>query len=188
MDTGTVDGVVTILHAMDFAARKHVGQRRKGAQAEPYVNHCAEVGYLLGQATGGRDTTVVVAGILHDTLEDTATSRTELSDLFGIEVAELVAEVTDDKSLPKAERKRLQVLKAPHKSPGAKLIKLADKTSNLRAIVTSPPEGWDLRRQREYFQWAEAVAAGCRGLSPLLETWFDEALMRGLAHLESIDR
>jgi guanosine-3',5'-bis(diphosphate) 3'-pyrophosphohydrolase len=176
--------IVAVARALDFAARKHSKQRRKGEAGEPYVNHLAEVARLVAEATDGKDAVAVLAALLHDAIEDTPTTREELEAEFGRDVAQVVAEVTDDKSLPKAERKRLQVESAPHKSARAKLIKIADKTSNLRSIAGSPPLGWDLKRQREYFDWAARVVAGCRGTNPTLERWFDEAHAAGLAALE----
>lgn len=128
-----------IVRAFDFAARKHSDQRRKGAAREPYINHLAEVAELVARASEGTDPELIAAAILHDTVEDTATTKAELTELFGVEVANLVGEVTDNKSLEKEVRKRLQIETAPHKSLRAKVIKLADKTSNLRAIVRSPP-------------------------------------------------
>jgi guanosine-3',5'-bis(diphosphate) 3'-pyrophosphohydrolase len=179
------NGVVLIARAADFAARAHVVQRRKGDAQEPYINHLAEVALLLTQATGGRDATLIAAGWLHDTLEDTDTEREELETLFGPAVAALVAEVTDDKSLLKAERKRLQVETAPRKSAQARLLKVADKTSNLRAIASSPPSGWDFERCMAYLHWAEAVVAGCRGLNPQLEQTFGEAMRDARAAVEN---
>lgn len=179
------NGVVLIARAADFAARAHVAQRRKGDAQEPYINHLAEVALLLTQATHGRDAALIAAAWLHDTLEDTDTEREELETLFGAEVATIVAEVTDDKSLVKAERKRLQVETAPHKSPQARLLKIADKTSNLRAIALSPPRGWDTARRIAYLDWAEAVVAGCRGGSTELERAFDDALRQALSAVEN---
>ena len=176
--------LVAVARALDFAARKHADQRRKGKAAEPYVNHLAEVARLVAEATEGKDAVAVVAALLHDTIEDTKTDRAELEREFGPEVAALVAEVTDDKTLPKAERKRLQVENAPHKSSRAKMIKLADKTSNIRSIADSPPVDWDLQRKRDYFDWAGKVADGCRGVNPTLEKWFDEARAKGIAALD----
>jgi len=175
--------IVAVARALDFAARKHSKQRRKGEAAEPYVNHLAEVARLVAEATEGRDTVAVLAALLHDTIEDTGTTREELEREFGPEVAAVVAEVTDDKSLPKPERKRLQVETAPRKSARARLIKIADKTSNLRTIAASPPVGWDLKRQREYFDWATRVVDGCRGVNPSLEREFDAAHAAGLEAL-----
>ena len=175
--------IVAVARALDFAARKHSSQRRKGEANEPYVNHLAEVARLVAEATLGQDPVAVVAALLHDTIEDTGTTRAELEREFGAEVAAVVAEVTDDKSLPKMERKRLQEQNAPHKSPRAKLVKIADKTSNLRSIAQSPPTDWDLKRQREYFEWAARVVAGCRGTNATLERWFDEAHAAGLEAL-----
>jgi guanosine-3',5'-bis(diphosphate) 3'-pyrophosphohydrolase len=117
----------------------------------------------------------VVAGVLHDTVEDTETTAEELRDLFGDKVATIVLEVTDDKSLPKAERKRLQIEHAPHLSRQAKLVKLADKICNLRDIATSPPADWPLERKQAYFDWARAVVDGLRGAHPALEQAFCDA-------------
>jgi (p)ppGpp synthase/HD superfamily hydrolase len=164
--------------AADFAARRHVNQRRKGASKEPYVNHLIEVADLLAEASGGRDPALVAAGLLHDTLEDTEPEYEELVAMFGEAIAAIVAEVTDDKSLPKDERKRRQVASAPHKSTRARLVKIADKTSNLRAIALSPPADWDKGRLLDYIDWSQKVVAGCRGLNAALEKQFDEAVTR----------
>ena len=172
-----------VTRAADFAARAHAMQHRKGLAEEPYVNHLTEVAALLAGAIEDDDVELIAAAYLHDTLEDTATRYEDLDMQFGANIARLVAEVTDDKSLPKTERKRLQEEKAPHKSPRAKLVKIADKTSNLRSIAKSPPVGWDLDRQRQYFDWAARVVAGCRGTNATLERWFDEAHAAGLAAL-----
>ena len=167
--------LVTVTRAADFAARRHVEQRRKGAAREPYINHLAEVADLLAEATDGEDAALIAAGFLHDTLEDTATEYEELQAVFGSDVASLVAEVTDDKSLPKAERKRLQVVNAAKKSERAKLLKIADKTSNLRALALSPPADWEFERVSEYIDWAEQVVNHCRGLNAFLDKVFDAA-------------
>ena len=161
--------------AYRFAAERHAHQRRKGDAGEPYVNHLAEVADLVAQATGGRDPNLVAAAVLHDVVEDTPTSLEEVAAAFGADVAELVAEATDDKTLPKAERKRLQIAHAASRSPRAKLLKLADKTSNLRAMAASPPGDWSAERRRDYVAWARAVVDGLRGASPELEEQFDEA-------------
>jgi (p)ppGpp synthase/HD superfamily hydrolase len=161
--------------ALDFAARKHVHQRRKGESAEPYINHLAEVARLLAAAPENNNAAVTVAGLLHDTLEDTDTSYAELAAEFGAEIASLVREVTDNKALPKEARKKHQEDHARHASDGAKMIKIADKTSNLHSIVNSPPRGWDLARKKEYFDWAKRVVEGCRGVSDYLEDEFDRA-------------
>ncbi len=173
----TMPDVRLITAACDFAARRHVHQRRKGAAGEPYLNHLAEVAMLLAEATGG-DAVLVAAGFLHDTLEDTETTYDELAARFGDDMAALVGEVTDDKSLPKAERKRRQIEAAPHTSVRARLLKIADKTSNLRAMAVSPPMGWDIARISEYVDWAEKVVAGCRGLNTALEHAFDAAAVQ----------
>ncbi len=167
--------LVKLSQAADFAARKHVHERRKGEKAEPYINHLTEVAAMLAEATDGSDPVLVMGGLLHDTIEDTGTKAEELVRHFGPEVAALVEEVTDDKSLPKDVRKRLQIEETPSKSRRAKLLKIADKTSNLRGLVTSPPAGWTAERLRDYVVWAEQVVRSCRGLNAKLEAQFDEA-------------
>jgi GTP diphosphokinase / guanosine-3',5'-bis(diphosphate) 3'-diphosphatase len=167
--------VLLIARAWNFAAERHAKQPRKGEAKEPYVNHLAEVAELVATATEGRDANLVAAAVLHDTVEDTATLPGELASLFNADIAGLVGEVTDDKRLDKAERKRLQVEHASAKSNRAKILKLADKTSNLRSLAKSPPADWDLARKREYLDWAKEVVRGLRGASPWLEARFDEA-------------
>jgi (p)ppGpp synthase/HD superfamily hydrolase len=157
------------------AATWHSAQRRKGAAAEPYVNHLLEVADLVAEATGGADATLIVAALLHDAIEDQGVDREVISEEFGEGVAALVMEVTDDKTLPKAERKRLQVEHAPEKSPRAALIKLADKTSNLRALAFSPPEDWPEQRRLDYVAHARAVVAGLPTDNMFLHTAFAAA-------------
>jgi (p)ppGpp synthase/HD superfamily hydrolase len=166
---------VSVLRAADAAARWHVDQRRKGIAQEPYINHLLEVASLVTEATGGSDPNLVIAALLHDAVEDQEVPLEMIVREFGKQVADIVVEVTDDKNLPKEERKRKQIEAAPEKSQGAKLIKLADKTSNLRTIASSPAAGWSVKRRLEYVAWANEVVAGLRGTSPWLERQFDEA-------------
>ncbi len=168
-----------LLRALAFSARKHRMQRRKGVDALPYINHPIEVADLLANAGGIDDTTVLVAAVLHDTIEDTETTGAELERIFGPEVRRLVEAVSDDKSLPKAQRKRLQVEHAPKLPVEAKWIKLADLACNVRDITADPPAQWPIERRREYLAWAERVASGCRGSNERLERAFDETLAEG---------
>jgi len=131
---------------------------------------------MLANVGGVRDPIILAAAVLHDTIEDTLTSPEEIDAAFGREVRMLVQEVTDDKSLPKDERKRLQVEHSAHLSPSAKLIKLADRTANLRDVTEHPPSDWSQERRREYLDWSERVIAGCRDTNAPLERWFDETL------------
>ena len=170
-----MDDVAKLIKAADFAALKHRRQRRKDAEASPYINHPLALARVLKLEAGVSDVEVLVAAILHDTVEDTETTTEELAREFGPKVAAIVAEVTDDKSLPKPDRKRLQVERAPHSSPQAKLVKLADKICNLRDVSAAPPAHWPLERRRGYFEWAKAVIDGLRGTHPELERLFDEA-------------
>ncbi|MBN8892079.1 MAG: hypothetical protein BGP12_14330 [Rhodospirillales bacterium 70-18] len=167
--------LVAVLQAAHQAAEWHAPQRRKGEAAEPYINHLLEVASLVAEATQGNDANLIIAALLHDATEDCAIPNEDLVARFGPDVASLVAAVTDDKTLPKAERKRLQIDHAAHATPRTKILKLADKTSNLRALAASPPAGWATARKQEYLAWARAVVAGTRGASPWLEAQFDAA-------------
>jgi len=172
-----------LLKAIEFASRKHSTQRRKGAEASPYINHPIAVAYLLADTGGVTDLVTLTAAVLHDTIEDTRTTADELEEHFGQTVRKVVEELTDNKKLPKAERKELQIEHAPHLSSRAKAIKLADKIANVRDVVQSPPPEWDLDRRVEYLAWTEEVVAGCRGTNVGLEELYDEVLKNGRATL-----
>ena len=166
---------VLLMRAAALAAGKHRDQRRKGAEASPYINHPIELARILTEEGGVTDTATLCAALLHDTLEDTETSPAELAAGFGPIISGVVAEVTDNTSLPKADRKRLQVEHAAQISRRAKLVKLADKIANLRDVANSPPTGWSLERRQEYFDWAKEVIDQVRGVHPRLEAVFDAA-------------
>jgi len=170
-----MQGWLQILKAADAAARWHVHHRRKGPAEEPYINHLLEVAMLVAEATGGKDIDLVVAALLHDAIEDSEVPKELIAEAFGEDVASIVMEVTDDKTLPKSTRKLKQVETASMKSQRAKILKVADKTSNLRAIAASPPTDWSVKRRFEYVAWARDVVNGLRGTSPRLEALFDEA-------------
>jgi len=165
-----------LLSAIHFAAQKHSNQRRKELAATPYINHPIEVAELIARIGNVTDLAVLQAAILHDTLEDTETGAEEIESIFGREVRQLVEEVTDDKKLDRATRKMLQVEHAPHLSPKAKLIKMADKIANASAVIYTPPFGWSKARRREYFEWCDKVVSGCRVINPDLGGHFDSVL------------
>jgi guanosine-3',5'-bis(diphosphate) 3'-pyrophosphohydrolase len=162
-----------VLRALVFAAGCHSNQRRKDSSRSPYINHLLEVVNLLWNTGGVRDRATLIAAALHDTIEDTGTRPDEIEETFGRAVRDLVMEVTDDKSLAKEERKRLQIEHAAGISDGAKAIKLADKISNVRDVRMHPPEDWSEDRRRNYIHWAQAVVARIRGTNPALEAEFD---------------
>jgi len=170
--------ISTVLAATAFAARKHRDQRRKDADASPYINHPIALADTLSNEAGITDAATLAAALLHDTIEDTDTTFDELKAAFGAQVAEIVAEVTDDKSLSRSERKRLQVEHAAAISPRAKLVKLADKICNLRDMGSAPPADWPLERRREYFDWAKRVVDQLRGCNAELEALFDAEFAR----------
>jgi guanosine-3',5'-bis(diphosphate) 3'-pyrophosphohydrolase len=165
-----------VSEAAELAARRHNGMARKGRGSEPYINHLAEVANLLSAATNGADAELVAAGWLHDTIEDTETTRDELAQKFSDRVAALVVECTDDMSLPKPERRRRQVVDGPHKSAGAKLIKIADKISNIGARVHPDPSREERDDLIDYANWAEQVVNGCRGGNAWLDQKFDQTI------------
>lgn len=171
----------SILAALHFAAEKHRDQRRKGQGASPYINHPIEVAELLVRVGRVSEVALIQAAVLHDTVEDTETTFQELEERFGAAVRRLVEEVTDDKTLPKEERKRLQIEHAPRLSAGARQIKLADKICNVRDLVTKPPLDWPLERRLAYLDWAERVVAGCLGANVSLEHAFQETLAEARA-------
>jgi len=168
------NNLTLIFKAIHFAADKHRGQSRKDENNTPYINHPIALANLLTNQAGISDVNVIAAAILHDTVEDTDATVDDIEDLFGRTVRDIVIEVTDDKSLPSPERKRLQIEHAGKLSHEAKLVKLADKISNLQDIITSPPVRWSLERKREYFDWAKAVINQLRGTNEKLEALFDK--------------
>ncbi|WP_407167235.1 HD domain-containing protein [Bradyrhizobium sp. ORS 111] len=172
-----------ISEAAEFAARRHNGMARKGRGSEPYINHLAEVANLLAAVTDGADAELVAAGWLHDTIEDTGTTREELAREFSESVASFVVECTDDMSLSKPARRQKQIEDATHKSPGAKLIKIADKVSNIGARIVPHPSQDERADLADYAAWAEQVAAGCRGINPRLDRIFDDTVARARAAL-----
>jgi len=178
MPAGTEEGLALLFRALAFAAHKHRDQKRKDAEASPYINHPIALAELLAGEGGVTDIEVLAAALLHDTIEDTDTSLEELRAEFGARIAGMVAEVTDDTNLPKAERKRLQIEHAAGISDGAKLVKLADKICNLRDVADRPPAKWDLQRRQEYFEWARQVIDRLRGAHAGLEAAFDAAYGR----------
>lgn len=165
-----------LLKAVNFAAEKHRNQRRKDQIQTPYINHPIQVATYISIIGGINDQEVLAAAVLHDTLEDTDTQPEILEEMFGLRVRQLVEAVTDDKTLNKAERKRMQVEHAATLSDGAILIKLGDKISNVRDIVYNPPHGWLKNRKLEYFDWAEAVINNCRKINDPLENYFLETV------------
>jgi guanosine-3',5'-bis(diphosphate) 3'-pyrophosphohydrolase len=164
-----------ILRAASFAADRHREQRRKGADESPYINHPFAVASVLCDEGGVTDGELLAAALLHDTIEDTATTQEELRKVFGTRIAGIVAELTDDKSLSKAERKRIQLDNASHVSRDAQQLKIADKLCNLREILSSPPADWPLFRKCQYFDWAKAVVDQVRESNPGLAEKFDAA-------------
>jgi GTP diphosphokinase / guanosine-3',5'-bis(diphosphate) 3'-diphosphatase len=167
-----------LMRAASYAAQKHRSQRRKGADADPYINHPLQVAALLAEVGKVTDTDILIAALLHDVVEDTDTTPEELEKVFGSRAVGFVMEVTDDKDLTKAERKRRQVEHAPHLSPEAKQIKIADKYSNISDIINNPPHNWSDEQRAEYIKWGQQVFAGLRGVNENLDKAFEELIAR----------
>jgi len=167
-----------IRRATGFAAWKHTGQYRKGEGNIPYIHHPVEVAAILSEAGAIEDNDLLQAALLHDTIEDTDTQREDIESHFGARICSIVVEVTDDKSLPKQERKAAQIAHGPHLSKEAQSLKLADKISNVFDVAFSTPMDWPPEQQLAYFDWASEVVAGLRGCNTALEALFDKQVAR----------
>ncbi len=174
--------IKTLMIAATYAAEKHSKQRRMNKTKEPYINHCLEVCNLVTRATEGTNLNLSIGALLHDVIEDTSGTYEEISALFGKEVAILVSEVTDDKSLPKEVRKELQVEHMSSISDNAKLLKIADKISNIRELVNDPPTIWGEARVIEYYKWAHRVVSPYLYMNEFLERQYLLAYTRGQLH------
>ena len=168
-----------ILKAAHFSAQKHSTQRRKDEDASPYINHPISVALTIAQIGGVDDPEILAAALLHDTLEDTDTSPEELEAEFGKKVCKYVLEVTDEKTLPKDERKKRQIEHAKKLSKGAALIKLGDKISNVTDVTNNPPADWDINRRKQYLDWAEKVIENCPKVNDRMENKFQEIIKQG---------
>ncbi|XP_055381069.1 guanosine-3',5'-bis(diphosphate) 3'-pyrophosphohydrolase MESH1 [Condylostylus longicornis] len=181
-----MDVLATLLNCIQFAAIKHKDQRRLDSTKTPYINHPIRVATILAVEGSINDPVVLMAAILHDTVEDTATTFVEIEENFGKEVCDIVKEVTDDKSLEKQERKRLQIVNAKKSTHKAKLVKLADKLDNLRDLKECLPEGWTEERRNQYFVWAKQVVDNLRGTNEYIEKFLDDIFYeRGLQLMKS---
>lgn len=169
----TPNEIQLLVRAIAFAAEKHSSQRRKDAAESPYINHPIALVDVLANEGNVTDIETLCAAALHDTIEDTATTADELKSIFGEKITSIVLELTDDKSLPKHVRKEKQIEHAPHCSPEAKVVKIADKICNLRNILAAPPADWSVERKHGYFDWAAKVVNGVRGTHARLENIFD---------------
>lgn len=164
--------IKSIVAAAHYAAEQHKDQRRKSDDS-PYINHPLSVAWLLITKAKIHDVNVLTAAILHDVVEDTSSDLEDIRCLFGDTVASIVSEVSDDKSLSKVERKRLQVERAPKKSLQARLVKLADKLHNLKDLQQKPPLNWSIDVVQGYFVWSMFVVDGMRGTNEGLERELD---------------
>ncbi len=181
--TAKLTDIGLILQAAHFAADKHRDQLRKGSRRTPYINHPLEVAERLNRVGGIDDPTILVAAVLHDTIEDTEATEAEIARLFGPEIARLVVELTIDKEPHWTDRKRSEIDMARSLSPAAKLIKLSDKTSNVADTASNPPGEWTLQRRRDYLEFARLVADGCRGVNAALDTEFQRVLAAAKARI-----
>jgi (p)ppGpp synthase/HD superfamily hydrolase len=177
-----MDKTFLLLDSISFAADKHKLQRRKGTLKIPYINHPVKVCRFIS-ACGEVNMDLLVAAVLHDVVEDTDTSEKEISDKYGNKVASIVMEVTDNMALPKKKRKELQITKASQLSREAKIIKIADKASNIEDILIYPLL-WTKSRKLEYIEWSYMVFQGCKGQNNLLDEKFLEVYSKGLKLLK----
>ena len=158
MDNGIINSfsqkqLIEIFKALEFASIKHSHQKRKGI---PYINHPIQVAHLLIKCLHNPTTEIIVSALLHDTLEDTNTNSDELKDRFGDKVLHLVEEVSDNMKLSSLKRKKLQITHAHKLSAEAGYIKIADKTCNIRDMLTTKIN-WTRKRKITYIEWAGKV-------------------------------
>ncbi|MGE0765057.1 MAG: HD domain-containing protein [Hyphomicrobiaceae bacterium] len=179
----SITGIGIVIKAAHFAADRHRDQRRKGVRNTPYINHPLEVADRLSRIGGVDDPVVLAAALLHDTIEDTHTTRADLVAAFGNDIAALVAELTDEPGITWQQRKRQEIDHAQHLSYRAKMIKIVDKTCNVSDTITNPPGEWTLSRRRDYLEFAELVADGCRGVNDALEAEFDRVMAEARAKI-----
>jgi (p)ppGpp synthase/HD superfamily hydrolase len=170
---------LALMGAISFAADRHRFQTRKDNYRTPYINHPIKVALTLMNKGREFDVDLLVAAVLHDTIEDTETTAAEIEAMFGTSVMKIVLEVTDDKSLPKEERKRLQIVHASKKSTSAQKLKLADKICNVYDIIHSPPGNWTVERRLAYLFWAEQVLDGLKGANQHLEKELYDLILEG---------
>ena len=170
---------ILILKAANFSAQKHRTQRREDEDASPYINHPISVALAVAQIGGVDDPEIIASALLHDNIEDTETTSEELEDQFGKQVCKYVLEVTDDKTLPKDERKKRQIEHAKKLSKGAALIKLGDKISNVTDVTNNPPADWNINRRKQYLDWAEKVIENCPKVNDRMENKFQEIIKQG---------
>jgi GTP diphosphokinase / guanosine-3',5'-bis(diphosphate) 3'-diphosphatase len=168
--------IALVVRAVAFAAIKHRDQRRRDGAATPYVNHVIAVADALANEGGIRDAAVICAALLHDVLEKTDASSQELRQLFGMKIADTVAELTDDYSLPKTERKQRQIDAMPGLSREAQQVRLADKLCNLRDVLAGSPVEWSNARKSRYVAHAQRVLCRIDGICPPLERKVTEVL------------
>jgi GTP diphosphokinase / guanosine-3',5'-bis(diphosphate) 3'-diphosphatase len=172
--------LVKLAHAYDFAARAHTHQRRLGADAKPYINHVVDVAHWVAKAAP-QNPDYVITALLHDVLEDTAITATELTAIFGAQIVAWVCEVTDDMAQAKAWIKAEQIRTAPMLSECAMLVRVADKISNLSEMITHPPVSWPVERHKAYYVWCAQVVQACRHVPALLQQAFAEKYKAGRA-------
>ncbi|XP_073984679.1 metazoan SpoT homolog-1 isoform X2 [Rhodnius prolixus] len=174
MQTSTEQVVRDLIKCVNFCAMKHKDQRRKDVESTPYINHPIGVACILTEEAGITDPNVIMAALLHDTVEDTNTTFQEIEMMFGPKIKSIVEEVTDDKNLAAPVRKQLQIDHAKSSTYEAKLVKLADKLYNLRDLNRSTPVGWSEKRVTEYFEWSAKVVNNLRGTNKSIEDKLDE--------------
>lgn len=160
-----------LIQMLSYASEKHKNQRRQGVNKTPFINHPIEVCRILSEVGGVTDEDILCSCLGHDLIEDANVTFEDLEMLFGIRVANMVQECSDDKSLPKQERKRLQIIHTKTISDDAKLIKLADKIANMQSVLNDPPN-WPLERKIKSFDWSYEVVGWIQGLNPALEEMF----------------
>jgi (p)ppGpp synthase/HD superfamily hydrolase len=170
-----------VLDAISFAAQKHVSQVRKDEDATPYIIHPMGVALSLWEEGAVRNPTVIIAALLHDTLEDTDATKEEIAMLFGCQVSEIVAELTNPSDLSSQEAKEWQIQHAPFLSQEAKLVKLSDRLYNVRDLRT-PPVGWNEDKIQNYYEWGQKLLEALQGTHPAMEQLLQNEILANSPH------
>lgn len=164
-----LDDVEKLLTALEFSAQYHSGQYRDGEDKIPYIIHPIGVCILVWESGTGATTDMLIAALLHDTLEDTDATAEEIENLFGPHVLRLVLDLTTDPKLSSKEAKQHQLDHAPYMHEQAKVVKLCDRLYNITDLLNSPPPTWSQEGKDAYIAHTEKLVKALEGAAPFIE-------------------
>jgi GTP diphosphokinase / guanosine-3',5'-bis(diphosphate) 3'-diphosphatase len=144
-----------LVNMIRFVEERHFGQKRKSYDLD-FTYHLYEIMLILSNA-GVTDKDILMAGLGHDLIEDTDTTQDEIRKQFGDKVTNIILDCTDDRTTKKKDRKLHQIKIASQLDINSRLVKLADKISNLQSLLIAPPKKWDSQRLYGYILWSRKV-------------------------------